>query len=129
MKVDGYTEFGGDAVDLQVAARDHNFTQSGLGVKLARDITSSDDRIIRPEIHATWLHSFDGQAASSTAAFVSGGPQFYARGVTTGRNIADVGASLLIAGANAWSFEAGYDYQHSDRYSAGQVMLKATMRL
>jgi outer membrane autotransporter protein len=128
MKIDGYTEFGGAATDLRVAARDHHFTQSGLGVKLARDISSSDV-LIRPEIHATWLHSFDGQAATSTAAFVSGGPQFNARGVSSGRNLVDVGASLLIAGDNTWSFEAGYDYQHSHRYSAGQVMLKATMRL
>lgn len=128
MKVAGYTESGGNSVDLQVASRDQNFTQSGLGVKLARDLVSSGDTI-RPEIHATWLHSFDGQAASSTAAFVSGGPQFNARGVTTGRNIVDVGASVLVASDSAWSFEAGYDYQHSQRFSAGQVMLTATMHL
>lgn len=129
MKVGGYTETGGNSVDLRVDSRNQNFTQSGLGVKLARDLVSSGSRIIRPEIHATWLHAFGGQAAGSTVAFVSGGPQFNASGVSTGRNIVDVGASMLVAGDSAWSFEAGYDYQHSQRFSAGQVMLRATMRL
>ena len=124
-----YTEVGNDALDLHVHAQRHYFTQSGLGVKFARDLGVSDTRIIRPELHVNWLHSFSGNTMRDTAAFASGGPTFTTLGVTPQRNVFDVGAGLLLAGNDTWSLETVYDYQWNHGYRAGQAMFKFTMHL
>jgi len=129
LKIPGYREFGGNAMNLDIAAQKHDFVQSGLGVKLARDLVSPDGLTVRPEVHANWLHSFNGGSMDQTAAFASGGPSFTAVGVKTGRNLADLGAGLLLAGSNRWSLEGTYDYQFNDSYKAGQVMVKFALAL
>lgn len=124
LKIPGYREFGGNATNLDIAAQKYNFLQSGLGVKFARDLANTGALTVRPEVHANWLHSFNGTSMSQTVAFASGGPSFAAIGVKPGRNLADLGAGLLIAGSNRWSLEGSYDYQFNDSYKAGQVMVK-----
>ncbi len=129
LKIPGYREFGGNAVNLDIAAQKYDFLQSGLGVKLARDLATSGALTVRPEVHANWLHSFKGTNMSQTAAFASGGPSFAAVGVKPGRDLADLGAGLLIAGSNRWSLEGTYDYQFNHSYKAGQVMVKFALAL
>ncbi|MEO5811631.1 MAG: autotransporter domain-containing protein [Rhodanobacter sp.] len=122
LKMPGYSEFGGNSVNLNVNAQKQNYLQSGLGVKFARDLANSGPVTVRPDVHVNWLHSFNGTNTSRTAAFASGGSSFIANGVRPGRDLADVGAGLLIAGGNRWSFQAGFDYQFNHTYKAGQVM-------
>ncbi|MFC5435023.1 autotransporter domain-containing protein [Rhodanobacter umsongensis] len=129
LKTPGYSEFGGDAVNLRVEAQKYDFLQSGLGVKFARDLATSGSLTVRPEVHANWLHSFSGRTMSNTAAFASGGPSFTTTGVKTGRDMADLGAGLLIAGGNRWSLESTYDYQFNHSFKAGQVMVKFALAL
>jgi outer membrane autotransporter protein len=129
MKTPGYSEFGGNAANLKVAAQNQDFLQSGLGVKLARDLATSGSLTVRPEVHANWLHSFRGGDMDTTAAFTSGGTSFTTHGVKPGQNLADLGAGLLIAGRNRWSLEAAYDYQFNHSYKAGQVMVKFIVAL
>ena len=124
LKIDGYREFGGNATNLDVDAQNDDFLQSGLGVKLARDLAHTGALTVRPEVHANWLHSFRGTNLSQTVAFASGGPSFTATGVKPGRDLADVGAGLLVASGNRWSLEGSYDYQFNRSYKAGQVMAK-----
>ena len=125
----GYSEFGGNAVNLKINAQKYNFLQSGLGVKFARDLATSGSLTVRPEVHANWLHSFSGRTMSNTATFASGGPSFTATGIKPGRDLADLGAGLLIAGSNRWSLESTYDYQFNHSYKAGQVMVKFALAL
>jgi outer membrane autotransporter protein len=129
LKIPGYSEAGGNAVNLKVDARSDDFLQSGLGVKFARDIAGSGPLNIRPEVHANWLHSFRGDAMSGTAAFESGGPSFTATGVKPGRDLLDLGAGLLLASSTRWSLEGTYDYQLNHSYRSGQVMVKLALAL
>ncbi len=129
MNMPGYREFGGNSVNLAVDAQTYHFLQSGLGVKFSRDMVTSGDLTIRPEVHANWLHSFSGRSVSETAQFVSGGPSFSATGVKPGRDLAELGAGLLVAGGNRWSMSATYDYQFNHSYKAGQVMMKFAVAL
>jgi outer membrane autotransporter protein len=121
LKMPAYSEFGGNSVNLNVSAQKYNYLQSGLGVKFARDLANSGPMTIRPEVHVNWLHSFNGTAASNTAAFASGGPSFIANGVRQGRDLAEVGAGVLIAGGSRWSVQGGFDYQFNRTYKSGQV--------
>ncbi len=129
LKTPGYSEVGGNAVNLKVDARSEDFLQSGLGVKLARDLANAGPLTVRPEVHANWLHSFRGDAMSSTASFESGGPSFTATGVKPGRDLMDLGAGLLIASGTRWSLEGAYDYQFNHSYRSGQVMVKFAVAL
>ncbi|WP_081660206.1 MULTISPECIES: autotransporter domain-containing protein [Rhodanobacter] len=52
MKMPGYREFGGNSVNLAVDAQTYRFLQSGLGVKFSRDLATSGDLTVRPEMHA-----------------------------------------------------------------------------
>lgn len=129
MNMPGYREFGGNSVNLAVDAQTYHFLQSGLGVKFSRDLATSGDLTVRPEMHANWLHSFSGRSVSETAQFASGGPSFTATGVKPGRDLAELGAGLLIAGGNRWSLAGTYDYQFNRSYKAGQVMVKFAVAL
>lgn len=129
LKMPGYSEFGGNAVNLKIDAQKYDVLQSGLGMKFSRDLATSGSLTVRPEMHANWLHSFSGRTMSNTAAFASGGPSFTTTGVKSGRDMADLGAGLLIAGGNRWSMEGTYDYQFNHSYKAGQVMVKFALAL
>lgn len=124
LKIDSYREFGGNATNLATAAQNDNFLQSGLGVKLARDLADTGALTVRPEVHANWLHTFNGTSTSQTVAFASGGQSFTAVGAKPGRDLADLGAGVLIASSNRWSLEGSYDYQFNHSYRAGQVMAR-----
>lgn len=129
LKIASYTEKGSEEINLKVNSQNDDYLQSGLGVKLARDLDNSGANIVRPEVHVNWLHSFRGQTTSNTAAFESGGPAFTATGVKTGQNVFDVGAGLLLASNTKWSLESVFDYQFNNSYRAGQVMVKFTLDL
>lgn len=124
LKIDGYREVGGNAIDLAVAGQSDDFLQSGLGVKLARDLANTGGLTVRPDVHANWLHSFRGTNLSQTVAFASGGASFTATGVRPGRDLAVLGAGLLVASGNRWSLEGTYDYQFNGSYKSGQIMAK-----
>ena len=129
LKMPGYRESGGNAVNLAVDAQDYSFLQSGLGVKFSRDLGVSGGLTVRPEMHANWLHSFSGRSVTQTAQFTSGGPSFNATGVKPGSDLASLGAGLLIAGGNRWSLQSTYDYQFNHSYKAGQVMVQFALAL
>lgn len=129
MLVPAYAETGGGTINLKVNAHDYDFVQSGLGVKIARNIALSDTQTLRPELHVNWLHSFSGGTMNNTAAFVSGGPTFTATGLKPERNTYDVGVGVVLASGKKWSLEGAYDYQWSHGYKANQAMLKAILYL
>jgi len=126
----GYTETGSDAINLQVNAKTYEFTQAGLGAKLARSIPVSGAQVMRPDLHANWLHSLGGETMSNVAAFASGGPAFLTSGLKPKRDTFNVGAGIVFAAGGAWSVEGVYDYQwRADSYKAHQAMIKLAVRL
>jgi outer membrane autotransporter protein len=125
-----YTETNGAAIDLNVNAQKYNFVQSGLGAKIARDISLSGSQLARPEVHANWLHSFGNETMRNTSTFTSGGPAFTTAGLRPSRDTFDAGAGITFANSGAWSVEGVYDYQwRSDRYKAHQAMINFVARL
>jgi outer membrane autotransporter protein len=130
LHVSGYTESGDAALDLTVAARNYDFTQSGLGGKITRYIPLSASQTFRPEIHANWLHSFGNATMQNTAAFTSGGPAFTVTGRKLDRNTFNVGGGISLANNGSWSVEGVYDYEwRSDSYKAHQAMVKLAIHL
>ena len=130
LHADGYTETGGGAINLRVNSQTYDFVQSGLGVKVARSITLSDAKVVRPEVHANWMHSFGDDAMTNTAAFTSGGAPFTTRGLKSERNTYDLGAGLVFAKSGPWTGEAVYDFQwRNDSYREHQAMVQFVLHL
>ena len=126
----GYTEAGDPGINLTVNAQNYNFTQSGLGAKLARYVPLSDRQVIRPEIHVNWLHAFGNETMRNTAAFASGGPAFTVVGLQPKRDTWNVGAGVLLANNGRWSVESVYDYQwRGGKYSAQQAMIRFALHM
>jgi len=133
VQINRFQETGAGAIDLRVSSQSDSFLESGLGGKVARDFDLPYG-VLRPEIHAKWLHELSNPVLSQTAAFtVQGSPSFTSPGLKTGADTANVGASITLfsctCGTQSWSVEAGYDYfGRSDGYSANQGMIKITSR-
>lgn len=126
----GYTETGADAINLRVNAKTYEFTQAGLGAKIARSIPISNGQVMRPDIHVNWLHSLGGETMSNVAAFASGGPAFLTMGLKPKRDTFNVGTGVVFANSGAWSIEAVYDYQwRADSFKAHQAMIKFAVRM
>ncbi|MGZ9097478.1 MAG: autotransporter domain-containing protein [Micavibrio sp.] len=129
LTTDGYSETGGNAINLEVESQRYDFIQSGLGFKVARDVVLSDTKTLRPEIHADWLHSFGDDTMENTASFTAGGPSFTTRGIEQDRDTFEVGAGITLAHGEKWSTEAVYDHQWSgDSYVSDQAMVKFVLR-
>jgi outer membrane autotransporter protein len=130
LRVDAYTETGGNAINLMIDAQNYGFAQSGLGLKIARDFILSDARIFRPEVHANLLYSFGDETMANSATFASGGQGFTTVGLRPERSTYDVGAGVVFAGSETWSVKGIYDYLWSSRnYTANQVTIKFVLRI
>lgn len=130
LRTEAYTETGDPALNLKVAAQQYDFLQSGLGVKVSRDIPLSGSRVFRPEVHGKWLHSLNEEMMTNTSAFESGGPAFTISGLKADPDTFNVGAGFTYKSPGAWSVGGGYDYLWRDQnYSAHQLMVSFLLRL
>ncbi|MDB5361593.1 MAG: hypothetical protein JWO51_2890 [Rhodospirillales bacterium] len=133
IRTDGFQETGAGAIDLRIASQNDSFLESGLGAKVARDFNVPYG-VLKPEVHAKWLHELSNPTLSQTAAFTAAGsPSFTSPGLKTSADTLNAGASLTLysctCGPQSWSIEAGYDYfGRSDGYAAHQGMIKITSR-
>jgi uncharacterized protein with beta-barrel porin domain len=133
VSVGRYTETGGGDVDLAVSARSYNYLESGLGVKVARDVHYDGGTYV-PDVHTKWLHELGNPTLVQNAAFaVAGSPSFSTPGLKMADNTFNVGAGLAILSCSCttrtWALEAVYDYYwRTDNYSAHQGMLRLTGR-
>jgi len=131
--IDAFQETGAGAIDLRIASQNYNFLESGLGVKVARDF-DIEAGLLKPEIHAKWLHELSNPTLAQTASFTApGSASFASPGLKTGADTLNAGASVTLysctCGPRSWSIEAGYDYfGRSDGYAAHQGMIKITSR-
>lgn len=128
LHVDAYTETGAGAINLDTSEQNYDFVQAGIGAKLARDYVLSGGDVVRPELHARWLHSLGDDTMTNTATFTGGGPAFTVDGLQTDANLYEVGLGLVFVGDETWSLETGYDYHwNSENYAAQRAMLTLAM--
>lgn len=129
INLDSYGETGAGAIDLKVKSQSNDFLESGLGIKLSKEF-QYQEKILRPEIHAKWLHELVNPTLNETAAFsVPGAPYFTTPGLKPSADTINLGVSITLltcsCTAKNWSLQASYDYYRSgNRYSANQGMLR-----
>jgi uncharacterized protein with beta-barrel porin domain len=132
--LNAYTETGAGDINLQVAAQDYTFLESGLGANVARHFDMDDGRDLLPELHAKWLHEIVLPQPQNTATFTAiGSTPFITLGEKQPADTLNAGVSVALlscaCGGRTWSVNAGYDFYWASRgYSANQVTLTAAYR-
>ena len=102
-------------------------------MKVARPFTRGD-MIIRPEVHARWLHQFANPTMTQTASFqVPGAGSFTTPGFAAARDTLNIGAGVTLLTCDCttrvWSVEAVYDYYHrNDGFEAHRGMVRLAGR-
>lgn len=128
-----YTETGGGDLNLAVNSRSYNYLESGLGMKVSRDVRF-DGGVYVPDVHAKWFHELGNPTLAQNAAFaIPGSPSFSTPGFKMADDTFNLGAGVTIlscsCSARKWSLEAVYDYYwRTDNYSAHQGMIRLTGR-
>jgi len=132
MNLDGYTETGAGDIDLKVNSQSYDFLESGLGVKVTRDLSYRDGTYL-PEVHLKWLHELDNPTLENTASFTAAGSSsFTTSGLNPADDTLDLGAGLTFLScsctAKTWALEGVYDYYWADNSHSNQAMIKLTSR-
>lgn len=130
LNVDAYRESGDPALNLNVDAQTYDFAESNLGLKVSGEIRYAGARVLRPEVHVGWLHSFGDDAMINTATFASGGQDFTTSGQTTSRDGLNFGGGFTFASGNNWSLEGTGDaLWRGESYNAQRMMITFVMRM
>ncbi|MDP2123659.1 MAG: autotransporter domain-containing protein [Parvibaculum sp.] len=130
MRVGGYTETGAGGVNLNVGEQTYDFIQSSVGAEIARNFMLPGMQILRPALHANWLHSFGDRTMTNTASFTGGGPAFTIDAPARDRNTYNVGGGIELAGSPSWSIGAVYDHHwNNNSFSSDQIMLNLVLHL
>jgi outer membrane autotransporter protein len=130
----GYTETGAGDINLQVAAQNYSFVESGLGMSVAQHFALDEEMDLLPEIHVKWLHELLSQGFQNIATFTApGSTSFVTSGLNAAPDTLNLGAGFTLmscaCSARTWSIETLYDYYwRSGNYSANQVMLAGSYR-
>lgn len=134
INLDGYKETGAGDFNLKAKSEDYDFVESGLGVKVERDISFRGGKAV-PEIHFNWFHRLSNPTAEQTASYYTiGAAPFTTQGQDIDDDTLNVGGgiSLISCGVcddTTWSVDAVYDYEwRGDDYDAHQGMLRITGR-
>jgi uncharacterized protein with beta-barrel porin domain len=130
--VDGYSESGAGAANLNVRSQSYDFLQSGLGVKAERVIQGANFTYA-PEVHAKWMHDFESTTMRQSASFSGGGAAFTADGIRQDRNLFNVGAGVTFlscnCGGESWTVKGLYDYKwNRSEYFSHQVSIVASLK-
>ncbi|MDD5270420.1 MAG: autotransporter domain-containing protein [Candidatus Omnitrophica bacterium] len=127
LHLEGYTETGAGALNLDVNSQNYDMLQSGLGVKFDRAFEAECGTVI-PEVHVRWLHDFIGDRQETTSTFSGGGGSFAAQGFEPAQNALNVGAKLALITKGSWSLETNYDFEYKEDFAAHTGWAEARYR-
>ena len=130
LDVDHYAEQGNPGLALSVGAQHYNFIESGLGLKIARDMPLAGGQMLRPEVHVEWLHAMGADVMSNTASFSSGSAAFTVVGLKSDPDTFKIGTGLTFGHFGKWSLEGAYDYLwRTQNYSAQQLTVSFVLHI
>ncbi|WMD21635.1 autotransporter domain-containing protein [Achromobacter seleniivolatilans] len=128
VRQDGYTETGGNGAALSVGSTNATSVTSDLGVKFARDFSTSYGTLT-PELQLGWRHEFRNNKVLTNASFAgdpTGATAFTTVGASPVRDAALVSAGLTLLKSNNLSISARYELQAGSGFvsQAGGLRLR-----
>ncbi len=127
LAIDGYTETGANALNLQVASEKYNQLQSGLGVAGSYVMQTAGGRSLSTTLHATWLYDLKSARQNMTSSYTGGGGAFATDGPAPAVAAANLGAAMNYSLDGGLSIAATYDAEIKDQYLSHSAT--ATARL
>jgi len=121
LKLNGYSESGALAGNLDVQGQTIERLRSRLGARLTTELPGTGGYVVRPVIHAFWLHDFQTASPDVAASAVGDSTVFLTPSQSAPRDMARVGAALVVAKAKTFTGEIRYDLDLGPSYS-GQAL-------
>jgi outer membrane autotransporter protein len=118
---DSFTETGAGSLNLETNSNNTDSYQSGVGVKLSRELKAAKSFTLTPEFGAKWLHEFGDTEANINARFAEApAGSFVITNETTKRDAGVFSLNLTAKKGDMLSFFVGYDLGiTSDQISHG----------
>ncbi len=126
LNIDDYTETGAISLNQYVDKQRYNFTESGLGLKLAYLYNTSCGFFI-PEVHSLWLYDYNETGLFANSSFTGIGAAagtYPNRGPRIDRNTWNIGGSLTFMTDCMFTVQVFYDYERSKTYFDHQGMVE-----
>jgi outer membrane autotransporter protein len=126
LRIDGYSESGGNGAALEVKASQTNSVRSSPGVKLEKSFQTRYGELV-PYVEASWLHEFVRNGMVSSAHFVSdttGETGFTAAGASPISNLADVAMGATLLQSKTMKLSARYELQAGSGYVSHTVSVR-----
>jgi uncharacterized protein with beta-barrel porin domain len=102
--IDGFSETGAGALDLDVASQHADSFQVGPGLKVAM-VERCGRAVVAPQLYVTYEHEFSNDSRGLDASLSGVGTPFTFRPQQLGRNFAVVGGSLTIFSGKNFSVQ------------------------
>ncbi|MDA8308095.1 MAG: autotransporter domain-containing protein [Deltaproteobacteria bacterium] len=119
--IDGFSENGADALDLNVASQHADSFQACPGIKVAT-LIRNDRAVIAPQFYATYAHEFSNDSRGLDASLNGIGTPFTFQTQQLGRNFAVLGASLTMFSGKNFSVQLDSNAELGrDNYAAYTV--------
>ncbi len=124
-RIEGYTEDGAGAFNLNVKKANYDLLQSALGAKFSWASVQDWGKLI-PVVYAKYLYDFVGDRAQTTASFQGGGASFDTKGLKPSQHGVDLGVGLEIYNQSNVSVHLNYDFEVKEDFTGhnGTAMVK-----
>lgn len=109
MGFDGYTMSGGLGPSAHINAETLDLVQSRVGAQITYLPAPLQGWILRPELHAYYLHNFNSSGVTTSGSFSSGLP-FSVSAPSRDANLMDLGFGLTISRHGPFSFGASVQW-------------------
>jgi uncharacterized protein with beta-barrel porin domain len=106
--LDGFTESGAGALNLQVAPQDAQSLQTGVGGKIAIPIQRGSTTVV-PQIYAFYQHEFSQNSTTLDARLSQAGSTFPYQTAAPQRNFAVLGANFTLAARSNVKIQLDYN--------------------
>ncbi len=106
--VDGFTENGAGALNLNVNAQSADSVQTGLGLRLSRPFRTGRILVL-PQIYAFYQHEFANNSRSLDARLAQAGNTFSFQTDSPSRNFAVLGAGLALGLRSNLTLQANFN--------------------
>lgn len=130
LRLDAYTETGGNGAALNVAATDTHSLKSDLGFKLERNCQTAWG-LFKPMVQMLWRHEYSDtrmQSVANFAADISGATSFVTLGPTAVRDTGVLSLAATLLRSDRLTLSAGYTLEKGSGYTSQTGSLLARWR-
>ncbi|MES2605152.1 MAG: autotransporter domain-containing protein [Pseudomonadota bacterium] len=120
LDLDGYREFGGSGLALNVDSQSLDRLRSSLGAQLDWGTGTG----VMPFVRGFWNYDWKDDSVVQTAAFAAGGASFTDVGPDTDSSSYSVGAGINFRGGNGFSAAIAYDFLANDSFESNMLHAK-----